>query len=301
LGTPFRKPDSKEIAVVIFEKTNPPSRQAKLVINREACWYTWSESFRSLFPAWSACVKSLSEPELMYFPELKKYNYTFTLPCSVIADDRLQRQLMGAVRALYNMRMPRNILLLTRLFDRHLDGHALHYLFAFLRGGLIQLSGNPMSALHTPLADVGPKASAFPLHADLYGPQVLFNVFDNVPEDSSGASVFLRKGELGRLMKRIKPMSNTIRHQILDCFGCKIGEDRFRELNDLLHGKENPWVKELERSMKACQLRVKLHSGQGYLIHDRAWLHGREAPKGGVPPNRMHRLVFDVSRTLGGK
>jgi hypothetical protein len=48
--------------------------------------------------------------------------------------------------------------------------------------------------------------------------------------------------------------------------------------------------------MEQRQLRIKLYAGQGYLLSDRAWLHGRDAPRGGVPINRLHRLVFGRAR-----
>lgn len=69
-------------------------------------------------------------------------------------------------------------------------------------------------------------------------------------------------------------------------------EDRYEENFDLLHGWYE-WTEELERRMQQRQLRIKLYSGQGYMLHDRWWLHGREAINGKLTHKRLHRLVFN--------
>src|SRR5438046_107786 len=70
-------------------------------------------------------------------------------------------------------------------------------------------------------------------------------------------------------------------------------EDRYEENYDLLHGCHD-WTKDIEKRMERQLLKVKLFSGQGYMIHDRKWLHGREALSGNLSSKRLYRLVFNT-------
>ena len=46
------------------------------------------------------------------------------------------------------------------------------------------------------------------------------------------------------------------------------------------------------------QEKIKLLYGQGYMIHDRKWLHGRDSPSNGVKSNRLYGFVFDNRYTM---
>jgi hypothetical protein len=139
------------------------------------------------------------------------------------------------------------------------------------------------------------RAGNFPLHADLYIPRILFNVFEAVPDDDTGASLFLPVSTLRKLMSGITSLPYEIENLILAIIEQQSEFDGFEVLDNLLHGHW-VWVRDLEHAMERKQLRIKLRPGQGYLLDDRKWLHGREAPKGGVPANRLHRLIFSGDR-----
>jgi hypothetical protein len=61
---------------------------------------------------------------------------------------------------------------------------------------------------------------------------------------------------------------------------------------DLLYTYSAYWTKRLTDAMIDHQFLLPFKYGEGYMINDRKWLHGREAPTGGVATNRVHRLVF---------
>jgi hypothetical protein len=69
--------------------------------------------------------------------------------------------------------------------------------------------------------------------------------------------------------------------------------DRYETCFDLLHG-DHKWVPRLEKFLTEHQLKIPLRSGQGYLLHDRSWLHGRIKPSGGVTANRVRRLIYGI-------
>lgn len=201
---------------------------------------------------------------------------------------------MTFARSLYRITVPQHIMLFTNLLDEYLNGHTLHRLFALFRAALADVSRDQTCALYSPLGTAAWWARSFPLHADLYIPELLFNIFDDVPEDWSGESVFLNFSALQQLMVDNERLPEKVRLQIVERFQCPLERDYFTKVYYLLHGRWHRWVKELERGMLTHQLQVRLYSGQGYMIHDRTWLHGRQNSRGRISTRRLHRLIFNT-------
>jgi hypothetical protein len=231
----------------------------------------------------------------------EEYDNTFSLALTSVADMGLARDLLAIAKGLYRLKLGERIMLLDGMLSGGLDGQDLHYLFSYLRAALVSISGDPLSALHQPLHREYKRPKAFPLHADLYVPRILFNVFDDVPRDDSGATTFLSAAVFLRMLPGVKAIDGAARKRIRAILTGTHREDRYEEFYRLLHDKENAWDQELGEKMAARQLTVKLYSGQGYLIDDRAWLHGREAPSGGVSRRRLHRLIFNNRDKSGRK
>jgi len=272
----------------VFTRTASPAALRSLAINRFGRWYTWSVDFLQAVRDCEAWLRRLPEPELIHLPGLGQYDYTFTLATVPPPSLRAFMPTLGA------MRRPRGIMLFTGLLDGPLDGFLLRRLFALMRDGVAAVLRDERYSLYAPLGATGRYAGDFTLHADLYLPELLFNVFEEVPADSSGASIFLHILDLYRLIDRIDAVPSQTRRMIATCFRDAAYGDRFGQLFGLLHDHARPGILELEAAMRARQLTVRLGRGQGYLIHDRTWLHGREAPSGAVPTRRLHRLVFNT-------
>lgn len=273
----------------IFQPIAPPHKQAKHPINRHASWYTWSANFLDVCQGLENEAHRLGQPKFIHLRGGKPYDYTFSLGKSSALDERLVRDLNPFAEDLYNLPDSNSIILFDAMLGEHLSARGLHLLFAFFRDALASLSGNPMCALYAPLRGTQNK---FPVHSDLYVPQILFNVFDDVPNDSSGATLFLSGEEFKQLLPTVKSLPQSVREKIVQILNGNSTEDHYDEFYRLLY--LNVWTKELMEKMKPKLLRVKLYSGQGYLIDDRAWLHGRERVKGGVSQKRLHRLIFNT-------
>jgi hypothetical protein len=67
--------------------------------------------------------------------------------------------------------------------------------------------------------------------------------------------------------------------------------DYFDHFNGLLYG-EQPWAEAMKAALFAASMTVSMAPGEGYLINDRRWLHGRTAldPGALAPEDREHRL-----------
>jgi len=279
----------------IFRQIAPPAGVSRLPVNRHATWYTWSKSFRDFLKQNADGLQQLNAPKLIRIPGLnKKYNLSFSSSTTSRLSTNARATLLNFARGLYMMRPSGQMLFFDDLICDYLDGQQLHSLFACLRGAIVETAGDELAAIYSPLiSDVGKKNLGFPLHADLYIPQVLFNVFDAVPSDDSGASVFLSVSTLKSIMSRTPKLPSTRRNEIIRLLHEETGVDRFENTYDLLHGNYE-WVAALETAMSERQFRIKFQRGQGYMLNDRKWLHGREGQSSPIRKDRLHRLVFGL-------
>jgi hypothetical protein len=236
-------------------------------------------------------IGGVAEPELLTRTIGPNHDVTYSLPVDAIADRGLRDALLALAKALYHHSLPDGgIMLLSGLFGGDIDGRAMHYLLALLRDALSRLDGEG-SAHYAPIAAAEGGRSAFPLHADLFRSPNLLSVFDNVPDDDSGAPVFLRTTRLLALIRDQGSMPEALRGRIVDLLLDRSGDDGYDEFFDLLHGT-HPWTYAIEKRMAAERISLKLRAGEGYLLDDRRWLHGRELQSSDVASDRVRRLAF---------
>lgn len=273
----------------LFTEVAPPAPHMANVLNGSAIWLTWSSQFREFAARWCDSSAALRPPRLTTIANRSSYGRTYTsdLPLS-----HFDPQLEEFACSLARVQPDDRVVLLDGLLDESIDGTGLASLLAALRDSLVRVHREPGAALYAPLGTIGESAGGFRLHADLYVPHKLMNVFEEVPSDSSGASLFLSKASLmTALVEAEVPRARIDR--IRGLLEHRLASDGFEDLQRLVYPRvDATWVVALGRTMSRMQLRIRLGRGQGYLINDRRWLHGREAPTGGVSPRRLHRLVF---------
>src|SRR5215216_3263330 len=135
----------------IFQQTDPPPRQARAQINKEAIWYTWSNDFRSVLKPLSRQFRRLKAPPSIHLLQGKKYDNTYTLDIHSIPDKSLVRELMRFSKSLYNVNISNRLMLFTDMLNEDLDSENFRRLFAFFRAALVSLSGDPLSAIYQPI------------------------------------------------------------------------------------------------------------------------------------------------------
>ena len=275
-----------------FQRVEVPRRHRRSLVNRHARWYTWSADARRILAAWRRGSESLDLPDLVHLDAASPYSATYGATVLELADAVLAEEVLRLARSLATLERPAHLMLLTDLFTG-LDSRSLHLLLAHFRAILAAESGDDHAALYAPLGTTGAAARGFPLHADLYRPEMLWVIFDDVPADDSGASLFLPVASLLDLIDGLAEVPVDVRRQVRECFEAPADRDRFDELFSLLYGTTAGWCGELRERLLAAQLQIKLQRGEGYLLHDRTWLHGRTEPSGGVTAHRLHRLIFD--------
>ena len=260
-------------------------------------WFTWSNEARETLLDLAQALPSLPKPEVKYFEE-SEYGYSVAIAARHFLSPNLRRRLDHLAAAFLDIRSFSEIVFLDKMLDKQVSGNCIASFFAWVRSTLTESTGERDAAIFAPLGAVGGTTQGnFPLHADLYAPMFLLNLFDHVPPDGSGASLFLCVAEFFTWIDNLPAVPVEVRRRIRSLLVEPTDEDHYEELYDLLHG-EHPWTTELESWMAERASRVSLRRGQGYLIHDRCWLHGREAPSRRVRKNRLHRLIFDSRNTL---
>lgn len=285
----------------LFQPILPPDRQKTLPINDHGLWFTWSSDFRSFVKSEKHIFTSFGIPSLIDIDGKKSwlwhrpgnpYRKSFTVDLYKADLDGFQHHIESFSKSFANLAIGNRIMLLSGLIDDDISGHVLSVIFACFRDALVSVSKDNANALYTPLGRSGKYAGEFRLHADLYGPSMLFNAFENVPSDDSGCSTFLSVSEFRKILNDIASLPLHSRERIIDLLETESKTDGFSEFYQLLYGLRNKWSSDLELAMKNRQLKIKMNPGQGYIINDRKWLHGRGQPTGGVSARRLHRLVF---------
>jgi alpha-ketoglutarate-dependent taurine dioxygenase len=81
--------------------------------------------------------------------------------------------------------------------------------------------------------------------------------------------------------------------QVRELDGCLKGkeEDRYDAFYGMLYGDSAAHLL-LDRRMRSACFKIRLRRGEGYLINDRRWMHGRTMTARSVTRNRLHRLTF---------
>jgi hypothetical protein len=269
----------------LFASSKPPQRSSCQHVE----WLTWSPAFRHFVARYERELRTISRPALINVRGCEPYESTYDVPLR-----RLlwlpERDLRTLARALAAIAPGRNMLVLDRLMDHEIDSGLLLSLFVLFRACLVDASGNPSQAMSRPVNRVA-RDLGFPLHADLFVHRRLLIVFDDVA-DHGGASLFLSTSVLTRLLRENHACPARVRIRVATLLRDRLPIDRFDEFFDLLHNHRHPWVPELEERMAEHQLMLPLRRGQGYLIDDRAWLHGRMPSDIPVRSGRFRRLAF---------
>ena len=195
---------------------------------------------------------------------------------------------------LMQIKLPSGLLLFRNLVFDGFEQRAVHGLFSVLAHRIRQLSAPSSYALHSPVQSLAVD-SGFPVHADLFGPRMLFNI---VTQQCRGGDItILSAEELFSIMKRNRLMPNKVRDEIEYAFTTNYNQDSFDYVFDLMYGR-HAWCPWLRTEISKRQRIVAGEIGTGYLMFDGKWLHGRTPVAGRLPEHRIQRLVFDTNSTM---
>ncbi len=274
----------------LFQSIAPPSERRSNRIHAVAEWWTWSDSFCESLPSILEMARNPSlKPRISRIPGLKRYDYTYSA-LHTDAGRCLAEALSPWAASLQRLKPRAGLWLMRDLMLPGMTSADLRLLFTGLRDALTPNVTDNTGALYAPLGDTGGPPTEFPLHCDLYVPQRLWNVFDDVPATGRrGASIFLRTTDLLKFADE-SGVSSSDQHELRAYLKPGHG-DRYDAFYSLLYS-DRPGFAELDKRMRAASFRIRLKRGEAYLLDDRTWMHGRTLTARSVTRNRLHRLVF---------
>ena len=118
-------------------------------------------------------------------------------------------------------------------------------------------------------------------------------MYENVATDNSGHSIFLKLDTFFNIIlpgipsfdkKKIKYLSDLVYKNER--------QDNYTKFFGILYDDEKcaNQIKELQTKYR---LKIRLRKGEGYILNDRIWMHGRDKTNGGISSKRLHRLIYD--------
>ena len=278
----------------LFCTVDVPPRHRANPINRHGPWYSWS-------PAWRDLLKHFRtqhvrrRPQVIEVPRCAPYPHTYHLDLDEQIGGEWEALFASAAEELLSLKLNESVILLTGLLEKDTDGEVLRSVFALLRAALVTIAGHPQAALYSPVQVERKRDNQFRLHSDLFLVDKLLLVFDQVSVDGTGRSLFLPYSKLDEILGNLDVVPNRVHAAVRWLLTGPRHKDGFNRLYDILHSEQHPWTRALEQQMRQHQLTVAFSTGEGYLLNDRRWLHGREGVSGVVGSRRFHRLIIGDS------
>ena len=170
--------------------------------------------------------------------------------------------------------------------------------FASLREILIKKLNDRWGVIYSPVkTQQKHNEEEFPLHYDMFIPKILFMIYNNVPQGKQGASTFLSTKELRKILLKTKSFPAKKRKLFADMIRkTERQRDQYYDFWDLIHDETNDWHDELYYKIESKKQLVKFKAGEGFLVHDRLWMHGRTKTRKNVNIKRLIRFVFNTQK-----
>jgi hypothetical protein len=268
--------------------TASPRRFARHAITRVGRWTTWSVPARRFFARYAAHLRR--RPAQHWVRGSAPYGFTYSLPLTSTPSRGFHDDLLDLARSLLALRVSSKIVLLRDLFSSEVDRTTLRTFLAWMRAALVEIEGDGSAALYTPPSPERAGKNDFLLHADLFAARRVMLVFDDVPADGSGRALLLPLARADRALASTS-MPTRERRQAIGLVRGPWHRDGFDRLYSLLYGDKRSWRREVSDRLRREAIAVAFERGEGYLLEDRNWLHGRELVTGPVRTHRFHRLI----------
>ncbi len=210
---------------------------------------------------------------------------------SAVPDAGVVRDLEAFARALHAYDIPGTLggAIVTQSMIGPVGGYGMKHLFAFLRAVIVEQCGHRLGA-HAIETDGTGHDHIFPPHADMWVTSIILNIF-NIQPPGQGISTMLRMDDAWATIEAsgIPPEGIAqMRRSIADHGSC----DLYMQFNAWLYN-DHAWSDRLGDELLAMSVGHEMLPGQGYLVDDRRWLHGRKElrwPESYTKEDKLNRL-----------
>lgn len=274
---------------MLFKEDKVPDDHTEVSAVNNIIWLTWSDEFRKEYRTFQKQLALIQPIDILNIRPYKSKSYSLAL-------DRLDQGFLKDftcyAQALHSFNPESRIVYFSNLIDKKINSKIFHFLFSAFRSVIAERSTEKLAALYMPLI-AGKRISELPLHCDLFIPKILFNVFERVARDHSGHSTFLKLDHLFEdILPEIESMPLTIRYKIEKIFNSVTKKDKYWDVMNLLYNEKYAWAKEVAYRLNRDKFSIRFARGEGYMINDKIWMHGRGHTNGGISIKRLHRLAF---------
>jgi hypothetical protein len=276
----------------IFENAATPGRHRRNELARSVNWLTWSKAFRSLIGELLNMGAFGHRTILKNVRGCTPYSTTYH-PSKENIPTHYQTAFLRFASNLHGWPVRSGLWLFRGMLDPPLEAGNIRALFALLRASLVTRARDSRAALYAPVSPER-KDHGFKLHADLFLTTRLWLIFDDVPEDGTGASLFLSRGDLLSTLRTQKEIPTETVRKVFTLMTRPIARDSFDRLYGILHSERRRWSDSLYLALRDKTRAIPLYRGEGYLLDDRHWLHGRTPASQAVTAGRFHRLTFGL-------
>lgn len=276
---------------VTYSVFAPASVRARIRGRRHPhSWWSWSPEVRPFLDRWARVAPDLPDPIVVNAGGQAPYGATFSLRPSWLAGRRIVRDLRSFAQSLLLVRPEGSAMLLTGVIGDEFPAGALHKLMAAARSDIVRRSRRPSAAMHAPILEERSSENAFSPHCDLYRARILWNVFDDVPSDGSGAATLVPTDAALASLVTARLLTVQRQRRSRELLDGPIGHDSFHRMYRLLYGGSP--AASVEDLLFSLSMTLPTRRGDGYIVDDRRWLHGRRAASTGISGRRLHRLIF---------
>lgn len=275
--------------MILFDQIEAPKSKANFP-KREHRWFQYSCDFYYLLPQLKAAYVQHGAPKLIYIKGLGEYNYTLHVDTNKI-ENSIKIELENLVVGISRFPVGNRLNFFHSLINNRIGGDLFSFFLGYTRSRMAQMNNNEKAALYPPIS-VASEENEFPPHCDLYPPTILFNIFEDPSRGNDGASVFLTIDTLfNEVLPNLNGFTNKHMQEAEKLLFFETGKDRYKSFYSLLYLRK--WSAELRAIINSKVALIKFNKGQGYMLNDRVWMHGRGQTRQIFDAKRLHRLVFN--------
>ncbi|MBV8253616.1 MAG: hypothetical protein JO154_13495 [Chitinophaga sp.] len=276
----------------LFKEIPSPSEHIEISKANNAKWFTWSDEILNKGKIIESEAQKYGPPDEIAFQTIDNAR-TYSVDIKRINPVALK--LIKEISEAFNKLMLKDeLFFFDKIISEYFSSEAFRFLLSSIRAVLCTRRSDNMGSLYPPLSTAKPN-NTFPIHCDFYIPTQLWNIFDEVPEGNQGTSLLLPVDVLlNKVIKSIPNFPQEKAAHVKNLFKDKVvnNDHAYYDLFSTLHNKENWWVNDISREIDKYVITLKLNRGQGYMVNDRKWLHGRGYTADEVTIKRLHRLLF---------
>lgn len=272
--------------LALFERTGRPRWHRPFGLGER--WWTWSLAGRRFLISHRNELESL---RLARVTVLANGYPTAVLPVRVRRLEALLERVTPLSRGLEAFPNASTPSFFRGLIGNGITGLAVSHFCSLLARALNDLgSSEPGPAMYIP-PNPSPTSTDFAVHSDLFPRGRLLIIYDQVRAPAWSASLLLPwKHAFPQLERAGMPARSLARIRAL--LSRRSAADGFDELIRLLYDGYSPRGERIVELLGALSVCARFRRGEGYLLDDRKWLHGRLRTCGGMTPARFRRLVF---------